>query len=80
MTCTRCDIKEEAAQVDIDLLIEEQLSLEINLVDEKIRLQRIKICEACPFRQGKTCGKCGCFYKFRANLANKECPAHFWKE
>ncbi|KAF1296229.1 hypothetical protein BAU15_10620 [Enterococcus sp. JM4C] len=80
MACVGCEIKEEAAQVDVEALIEEQLSLETNLVEAHILEKRLEICSACPFRVGTTCGKCGCYYKFRANLANKDCPAHYWQE
>lgn len=79
MTCIGCDIKEAAAKMDVDQLIEEQLSLELNLVVSEERVRRVTICETCPFRTGHTCGKCGCFYKFRANLAYKDCPVGYWK-
>ena len=78
MACVGCEIKEMAAQVDVAELIQAQLSLEVNLVSAEILAERLTTCESCPFRSGHTCGKCGCFYEFRANLANKNCPAHFW--
>ena len=70
MACIGCEIKEEAQNMDIQALIEEQLALE----------QRIQTCEQCPFRSLHTCTKCGCFYEFRAHLANKKCPAARWEE
>lgn len=78
MTCKGCEIKEEAANVDVDVLIEEQLRMEIDLASQQIAKKRTEICETCPFRVGDTCGKCGCYYKFRANLSNKTCPSGYW--
>lgn len=82
MTCKGCDIKDEAAAVSgtIDLLIAEQLEVEIDLAAPEVAASRIAICETCPFRINHTCSKCGCFYKFRANLAHKTCPVGNWLE
>lgn len=78
MSCKGCEIKEEAALFDVDALIQEQLSLEIDLVSEDLLAKRLKQCETCPFRSNHTCTKCGCFYQFRANLAMKTCPDGRW--
>ncbi|AZP03566.1 hypothetical protein [Jeotgalibaca ciconiae] len=78
MSCKGCDVKEEALAVDVDELIAEQLSFEIHLADEELVKKRVGKCEMCPFRSLHTCTKCGCFYKFRANLVNKECPVGNW--
>ena len=80
MTCKGCDVKETAATVDVEALIEEQLAIENDLAALKVVQSRIKICEACPFRSNHTCTKCGCFYKFRANLSKKYCPAGMWAQ
>ncbi|MDU5336515.1 DUF6171 family protein [Enterococcus sp.] len=80
MACIGCEIKEEAQNMDIQALIEEQLALEQHLAPEKLFQQRIQTCEQCPFRSLHTCTKCGCFYEFRAHLANKKCPAARWEE
>ncbi|MHC5248903.1 DUF6171 family protein [Enterococcus sp. LJL90] len=79
MACRGCNIQTEVEAADVASLIAEQLALEINLIHPEIAEQRKTICEACPFRFKETCSKCGCFYEFRANLANKDCPAGFWK-
>ena len=78
MTCRGCEIKEDAAAVDVGILIEEQLSLESDLASQQTVNKRTEVCESCPFRVGDTCGKCGCYYKFRANLSTKRCPAGYW--
>jgi hypothetical protein len=80
MTCKGCDVKEIAANVDVEALIAEQLELERNLASFEIAQARITICETCPFRANHTCTKCGCYYKFRANLSNKTCPAGMWAQ
>ncbi|WP_430611009.1 DUF6171 family protein [Enterococcus sp. DIV0876] len=82
MTCKGCDIKDEAATASahIDQLIAEQLEMEIDLSMPEVAANRIAICEACPLRINHTCSKCGCFYKFRANLAHKNCPVGKWLE
>ena len=78
MGCVGCELKAEAMEVDVDQLIEEQLGLEIDLVAAEIREQRVAQCLECPFRSLHTCVKCGCYYKFRASLAHKQCPAGKW--
>ena len=78
MSCFGCEVKEIAGQTDVDQLIREQLSVEIDRAAAAIVEKRIARCEACPFRSKHTCTKCGCYYKFRANLASKACPVHYW--
>lgn len=78
MGCIGCEIKEEAANVDVKQLIEEQLALEIHRVDAPLLEKRLSICRSCPFRVNHTCSKCGCFYEFRANLSMKHCPERYW--
>ncbi|WP_312499814.1 DUF6171 family protein [Enterococcus sp.] len=82
MTCKGCDIKDTAAAAseNIDALIAEQLELEIDLALPEVAARRVAICEGCPLRINHTCSKCGCFYKFRANLAHKDCPVGNWLE
>ncbi|WP_122646342.1 DUF6171 family protein [Enterococcus mediterraneensis] len=80
MSCKGCDIKETASSVNVDLLIEEQLSIEVDLAASDVVQKRIAICENCPFRLNHTCTKCGCFYKFRAHLSKKYCPAGMWEK
>ena len=48
MTCKGCDVKETAATVDVEALIEEQLAIENDLAALEVVQSRIKICEACP--------------------------------
>lgn len=78
MTCIGCEIKEEAATFDVEALIQEQLELERDLVSPELLFKRIDKCQSCPFRSNHTCTKCGCFYKFRANLQHKTCPDNRW--
>ncbi|MBV6373303.1 DUF6171 family protein [Enterococcus casseliflavus] len=82
MTCKGCEVKDAAvaAQEDIESLIAEQLSLESDLASREIVSRRIAVCETCPLRLNHTCTKCGCFYRFRANLAKKNCPAGMWEQ
>ncbi|AYJ43851.1 MULTISPECIES: DUF6171 family protein [Enterococcus] len=82
MTCKGCEVKDAAAaaQEDIESLIAEQLSLESDLASPEIVSRRIAVCETCPLRLNHTCTKCGCFYRFRANLAKKNCPAGMWEQ
>lgn len=76
--CFGCDAKEEVKKIDIEQLIEEQLSLEIDLVSEEEWVKRQGVCLKCPFRIEETCQKCGCFYRFRTALSMKNCPEDKW--
>jgi len=63
---------------EIEDLIAEQLFLEVDLVSDSVRDQRLSICSECEVLLGHTCLKCGCFAKFRASLVNKSCPIKKW--
>lgn len=76
--CKSCKTIEDLQTLDIDQLVQEQLSLETNLVSEELRDQRLSKCEACSKRSNHTCTLCGCFVKFRTSLANKSCPVKKW--
>ena len=78
MICIGCEIKEEVKSLNVENLITEQLELEQNLADEQTIKRRLAICEICPKRSFHTCTKCGCFCKFRASLAEKNCPQAKW--
>ena len=39
---------------------------------------RRSICEVCEFRQGSSCGACGCFISPKTKLAKEQCPKGFW--
>lgn len=78
MSCKGCEVKEEAGAVDVALLIEEQLAVETNLAPQTVVDHRVQICQQCPYRLQQTCTKCGCYYEFRANLNNKNCPVNQW--
>lgn len=77
-TCPGCSVKERLSEDDIELLIQEQLALEFYLVSDEEWEKRQKICQQCPFKIGKTCGKCGCYFKFRSALFVKSCPVGKW--
>jgi len=76
--CPGCGHKKDVSDREIEKLISEQLTLEIDLVTEDIRDKRLAICGECPELLGYTCLKCGCFAKFRASLIHKRCPAEKW--
>ncbi|MCP3740746.1 DUF6171 family protein [Rossellomorea sp. BNER] len=62
-------------QQNVQQLIEEQLSLEADLVSDRTYQARWKICSTCPsLYADTTCLHCGCFVQFRARLAYKNCP------
>lgn len=72
-------MKEAAIGVNVQVLIAEQLSLELNIAEPEEVERRIKVCMNCPFRSQHTCTKCGCYYEFRAHLATKQCPVGMWE-
>ena len=53
-------------------------TLGIGLASEYEIQARRDICEVCEFRQGKSCGACGCFISPKTKLAKEECPKGFW--
>lgn len=78
MSCFGCEVKETTVNIPVQELIAEQLLVESNLAEISIKKRRIKKCEICPYRVAHTCSKCGCFYEFRASLADKKCPVGSW--
>ncbi|MCQ9216454.1 DUF6171 family protein [Streptococcus gallolyticus] len=76
--CFGCAAKVTLSDQEIEESIAEQLALEFNLVTDDEWYRRQIICETCPQRVGPTCGKCGCYYKFRTALAIKTCPEEKW--
>lgn len=76
--CFGCAAKVTLSDQEIEESIVEQLALEFNLVADDEWYRRQVICETCPQRVGPTCGKCGCYYKFRTALAIKTCPEEKW--
>jgi len=79
MGCKGCEVKESARNVDVQLLIQEQLALEPVHLAPEVVARRIATCEKCSARSFHTCTKCGCYYAFRAHLAQKECPQGLWE-
>lgn len=41
-------------------------------------IKRRAICEGCPDRDGKQCGKCSCFIVVKTRLATEHCPVGRW--
>lgn len=80
MVCIGCEKKKILTEVEVKQLIQEQLTLEQNLAEEKVKVARMRKCKSCIFRAQHTCIKCGCFYEFRASLADKKCPINSWNE
>ncbi|AYV69473.1 MULTISPECIES: DUF6171 family protein [Niallia] len=78
MACVGCELKEQVSQLDVDALVQEQLSFEVDLAREEIRDLRLSICVQCEHLNQHTCGKCGCFVRFRASLDKKSCPDKKW--
>lgn len=76
--CFGCDYKDELINLNIIALVDEQLELEIDKVNAEEWEKRQRICRECPFRLNETCSKCGCFYRFRTALKNKQCPINNW--
>jgi len=76
--CPGCGRKQNIIDAEIDFLISQQLEMEVGLVGDEIRDERLVICANCPFLLGPTCIKCGCFAKFRASLEIKNCPVSKW--
>lgn len=76
--CKSCDRLKELADLNELELIEEQLSLETDLVTDKEKDERLSVCMTCPFRKKQTCTKCGCYTLFRASLKYKSCPVSKW--
>ena len=78
MSCKTCDRMQEYAEMDIEGIIDEQLSLEINLADSDTIANRLSICQECPFLKEHTCLQCGCFVRLRASMVIKKCPMTYW--
>ncbi|WP_312095880.1 DUF6171 family protein [Niallia sp.] len=78
MGCIGCELKEAISRMDVDSLVQEQLSFETDLAGEELRDQRLEICFQCEHLSQHTCGKCGCFIRFRASLMQKSCPDRKW--
>ena len=43
-------------------------------VPESIKAKRMAVCEACEWKKGSRCGKCGCFQVLKLNMNNARCP------
>ena len=53
-------------------------TLGIGLASEFEIEARRSICEVCEFRQGGSCGACGCYISPKTKLAEEKCPKGFW--
>lgn len=42
---------------------------------EQLR-DRLTACQECPFRNGLSCSKCGCWTALKAGMRSENCPAH----
>lgn len=76
--CKSCERMLQLASLNEVELIEEQLSLEIDLAHNEVKESRLETCLGCPFLKGQTCTKCGCYALFRASLEKKTCPIGKW--
>ncbi len=43
-------------------------------VPESVKAERMAICEACEWKKGPKCGKCGCFLALKLKMNNVRCP------
>jgi topoisomerase IA-like protein len=47
-------------------------------VTEEEKHSRLAVCETCEFREGKRCGKCGCYLEKKASWSSESCPENKW--
>lgn len=48
------------------------------LVPPGLRQRRLGLCQACPYRAGDRCTKCGCFVSVKTRLQTEACPVGKW--
>lgn len=48
------------------------------MVDEKVRIQRLKICNDCNEKNEQTCNVCGCNLPLKTVLESESCPKALW--
>ena len=77
-SCKSCERLKQLAELNEIEMIEEQLSLEVDLASDKKKEERLAVCLTCPFLKNQTCTKCGCYALFRASLEEKHCPIAKW--
>lgn len=49
-----------------------------SLLDDGHFIERIKICETCPFNENWICKKCGCSINIKARWQTQDCPEKKW--
>ncbi|WP_186578544.1 DUF6171 family protein [Aquibacillus kalidii] len=75
MSCKGCSASVIVTDAEVEQLVKEQLALEVDLVDDRVYIERLSRCQECPsLAYTNTCGHCGCLVQFRAKLAYKTCP------
>ncbi|WP_222618015.1 DUF6171 family protein [Sporosarcina sp. resist] len=75
VACKGCSQSVIVSDDKIKQLVKEQLQYEIDIVEDELYNNRLKICKTCPsLVYDTTCGYCGCFVQFRAKLMYKHCP------
>ena len=47
-------------------------------VKPSVYKKRLKICDACEYREGKRCGICGCMLHAKAKWKTENCPKKLW--
>ena len=47
--------------------------------NNKLRIDRLNVCELCPSKKGSWCGECGCYLKAKASLEDSFCDLGKWQ-
>jgi len=53
-------------------------SEELKPIIEETAKERMAICDACEWKRGTRCGKCGCFLVLKTRCLSCECPIQKW--
>jgi len=50
----------------------------VGVAKESVIEERRAICEPCVYRNGKSCGKCGCSIFHKTRVSSEKCPMSYW--
>lgn len=54
--------------------------MDLNLIADKTVVdERTKKCDACPFKKGLFCSKCGCLLSAKILYIHSKCPIGEWE-
>ena len=75
-------IQQESEPMDLDIQTTRKPwdapVFQVSFVGKEISLQRLSICESCPFYQDDTCMQCGCYMPEKAKTSAATCPIGLW--